>query len=178
MKIKKIFSRLERKLIFSLDGISTEKYMKAYEKWLKRNKMDICGVLKYVHHTVYFDGIDYSKIHIGENAVISMRTIILIHDFSLEAGLRTLNLKREEKSEAHYLKDVYIGKNVFIGANVTVLGGTKIGDNCIVGAGTVLPGKEYPSNSIIVGNPGKVVGNTLDWAQKKFNEKAYLEGFY
>ena len=68
MKIKKIFSRLERKLIFSLDGISTEKYMKAYEKWLKRNKMDICGVLKYVHHTVYFDGIDYSKIHITVNA--------------------------------------------------------------------------------------------------------------
>ena len=179
MKILKIISRIHKKIISMFDGINTNFYVKKYNNWLKKNKMDINGNIKYVHHTVYFDGIDYSKIHIGDNVVISMNTIILIHDFSIQAGLRAINLENNnEKKEAHYLKDVYIGNNVFIGANVTLLGGTKLGDNCIVGAGAVLPGKQYPENSIIVGNPGKVIGNTLDWAKEKYNNKDYLEGFY
>jgi serine acetyltransferase len=48
---------------------------------------------------------------------------------------------------------------VFIGDNCTILPNTTIGDNCIVGAGSVVRGK-FPENSVIIGNPAKIVMKT------------------
>lgn len=44
---------------------------------------------------------------------------------------------------------VEIGNNVWIGANTVILRETKIGDNCVVGAGCVLKG-DYPAGTVIV----------------------------
>lgn len=49
-----------------------------------------------------------------------------------------------------------IGNNVHLGANVSVIGPVRIGDNVEIGAGSVVV-KDIPSNSIAVGNPAKVV---------------------
>ena len=49
-----------------------------------------------------------------------------------------------------------IGNNVVVGANCVILGDIKIGDNSIIGAGSVVV-KDVPSNSLVVGNPGKVI---------------------
>lgn len=55
-------------------------------------------------------------------------------------------------------KPILIGDNTWIGWNVTILKGTIIGKNCIVAAGSVLTGsKTFPDNSIIAGNPAKVI---------------------
>jgi len=54
-------------------------------------------------------------------------------------------------------KGIVIGKNCWIGAKVTVLDGTVVGDNCVVAAGAVLNGLAYETGSIIAGIPGKVV---------------------
>jgi len=54
-------------------------------------------------------------------------------------------------------KGIKIGKDCWIGAKVTILDGTILGDGCIVAAGAVLNGKEYPKNSIIGGVPAKVI---------------------
>lgn len=51
---------------------------------------------------------------------------------------------------------VEIGKNCWIGAKVTILDGTVIGDNCVVAAGAVVKG-EFPANSIIGGVPAKIL---------------------
>ena len=163
-----------------LDGLNTKLYMKKYNKWLLAQGVGIdlsSGGAKYIHHTVLLDGIDYSLIEIGSDSVISVGSVVLTHDFSVEAGMRAIG-KRDDKNEAHYLKKVIIGQNCFIGARCVILGGTKLGNNCIVGAGTVLPGKEYPENSIIVGNPGRIIGNTIDWAQKKFEQNDFKRGCY
>ena len=53
-------------------------------------------------------------------------------------------------------KPISIGKNCFIGCNSIILKGTTLGDGCVVGAGAVVSG-QFPDNSIIVGNPGKVI---------------------
>lgn len=58
-------------------------------------------------------------------------------------------------------KPIVIGDNVWIGLNAIIPKGTEIGDNCIVSAGTVVKGK-FPANSVITGNPAKVV-KTLDF---------------
>ncbi len=58
-------------------------------------------------------------------------------------------------------KGIKIGANCWIGAKVTVLDGTILGDGCVVAAGAVLNGKEYPDNSIIAGIPAKVIKSRI-----------------
>ena len=53
-------------------------------------------------------------------------------------------------------KPVHIGQNVFIGCNCLILKGTEIGDDCVIGAGSVVSGK-FEAGSVIAGNPAKVI---------------------
>lgn len=52
---------------------------------------------------------------------------------------------------------IKIGSNCWIGAKVTILDGSVVGKGCIIAAGAVLTGKEFPDNSIIGGVPAKVL---------------------
>jgi acetyltransferase-like isoleucine patch superfamily enzyme len=54
---------------------------------------------------------------------------------------------------------IVIGNNVFIGINCILLSNTTIGDNCIVGAGSVVRG-HFPENSVIAGNPAQIISKT------------------
>lgn len=176
-KIKKIISRLIRSFIYKLDGVSTKAYMNLYNNWLKKNGMNITGKVKYINRTAFLDGTGYNHITLGDGVVISYGVTLLVHDFSIEAGLNAIG-KKIDFDEAYTMKDIVIGDNCFIGANVTILGGTKLGKNCIVGAGSILPGKSYPDNSIICGNPGKVIGDTLEWAESKLAKKEFDIGYF
>lgn len=51
---------------------------------------------------------------------------------------------------------VSIGKNVWIGANSTILPGVKIGDNAIIGAGSTIT-ENVPAYSVVAGNPAKII---------------------
>jgi len=53
-------------------------------------------------------------------------------------------------------KSVRIGHRVWVGSNSVVLGGSELGDNVIVSAGSVVSGA-VPPNSIVLGNPAKVI---------------------
>ena len=74
---------------------------------------------------------------------------------------------------AHFIKPIKVGKDSFVGARATLLPGTEIGENCIIGAGSVVKGK-IPDNSIVIGNPARVIGNTKDWARKKLEIKDWV----
>ena len=56
-----------------------------------------------------------------------------------------MGLKREQFKSA----DIIIGKNCWIGANTIILKGTRIGDNSIIGAGSVVRG-EIPNGSLVI----------------------------
>jgi acetyltransferase-like isoleucine patch superfamily enzyme len=57
---------------------------------------------------------------------------------------------------------IKIGNNCWIGAKVTILDGTVVGDGCVIAAGAVLNGKTYPSNSVVGGVPAKVLKNRFE----------------
>lgn len=68
---------------------------------------------------------------------------------------------------------VKIGNNVSFGQNVMVLKGVSIGDNCFIGAGSIVT-RDIPANSIAVGAPCKVVMSLEDYYLKR-KEKCVLE---
>ena len=91
-------------------------------------------------------------ISVGDNTLIGGNVKILDNDFHpLEFEARNRDDKDMIKS-----KEVVIGKNCFIGCNALILKGTKIGDGCVVGAGSVVCG-EFPNGVIIGGNPAKIL---------------------
>lgn len=88
-------------------------------------------------------------IEIGDHVAIAAGTDFITHDGAVWCF-------REEIKNADVFGKIKIGSNVFIGNNCTLLPNTFIGDNCIIGAGSVVRG-QFPENSVIVGNPAKVV---------------------
>lgn len=87
---------------------------------------------------------------IGENTLIAMHTCILSSNHTIPS--KTNNIR--DKSDI--LLQTNIGNDVWVGANVTVLGGVRIGDGAIIGAGAVVT-KNIPPYAIAVGNPAKVI---------------------
>ena len=66
-----------------------------------------------------------------------------------------------------------IGDNSLIGIGSVVLNKARIGRNCIVGSGSVVTeGKEFPDNSLIIGSPAKVVRTLDDAAAARLQQNA------
>ncbi|WP_242662197.1 acyltransferase [Butyrivibrio proteoclasticus] len=102
-------------------------------------------------------------ITIGDNTAIGGNVKILDNDFhpiEFEERNKLLNDENGGNSDLVPAKEVSIGRNCFIGCNSIILKGTVLGDGCVVGAGAVVAGQFEP-NSVIVGNPGRVI-RTLD----------------
>lgn len=90
-------------------------------------------------------------IEIGNHVGIANGTMFITHDGAIWCF-------RKELPNADVFGKIKIGDNVFIGSNCTILPNTIIGNNCIVGAGSIVRGV-FPDNSVIVGNPAKIVLN-------------------
>src|SRR5690554_242486 len=75
-----------------------------------------------------------------------------------------------------YGKHTFIGHNVWIGGNAVVMPGVTIGDNTVIGAGSVVT-KDIPSDVIAAGNPCKVIRkiNNSDKLYWKEKQKQYEE---
>ncbi len=88
------------------------------------------------------------NVSIGNNCLIGPEVLVSDTDF---------HGRGQGSPEA---REVVLGDNVWIGARVIILKGVKIGEGCIIGAGSVVT-KDMPSKSLVAGNPA-VVKKTLN----------------
>lgn len=124
---------------------------KDYVEWLKYHNVQ-------VGEGTYFFGpanteVDIQRpwmLHIGEYCKITSGVKILCHDYSRSVLRRVYG---DIVGEAGY---TFIGDNVFIGMNSIVLMGSHVGNNVIIGAGSVVSGT-IPDNSVVGGCPAKVI---------------------
>lgn len=92
--------------------------------------------------------LDCAKVTIGNNVFIAPNV-------GIYTALHPLNAE-ERRSGTESAKSICIGNDVWIGGGVSILPGVKIGNNCVIGAGSVVV-KDIPNNSVAVGNPCKVI---------------------
>jgi acetyltransferase-like isoleucine patch superfamily enzyme len=135
--------------------------MALYTPLLKTFGMKVSGSPRYISGTVYFD--DITKIQLGDRVVVSHHVQFLTHDYSLTTALIAVGAK--PPTDVASTRAITVGNNVFIGLHSIILPNTAIGDNCIIGAGSVVRG-EIPAGSVVMGNPARVVGRIEDYAAK------------
>ncbi len=92
--------------------------------------------------------VDDTHIYVGDNTMFGPNVTVAT------AGHPVLPELREQAYQ--YNAPVHIGKNCWIGAGAIILPGITLGDNVVVGAGSVVT-KDLPSNVIAVGNPCKIL---------------------
>ena len=91
--------------------------------------------------------VDDANIYIGDDCMIGPNTVIATAGHPICPELRA--------KVTQYNMEVHIGKNVWLGAGVIVMPGVTIGDNSVIGAGSIVT-KDIPSNVVAFGNPCKV----------------------
>ena len=97
------------------------------------------------HNLVILDG---NKVKFGDNVFVAPNCAFYTAGHPLDYKERNKGLE--------YAKPIKVGNNARIGGNVTVLPGVSIGDNVVIGAGSVVT-KDISSNVIAVGNPCRVI---------------------
>lgn len=82
-------------------------------------------------------------VHVGRDTYIAFGVVVLAHDMSRQ-----------------FHTDTFIGERCFIGGHAIIMPGVRIGDECVIGAGSVVT-QNIPSHSIAAGNPAKILRSNI-----------------
>lgn len=98
----------------------------------------------------------HKSIKFGDNNLISWENLFMDIDFHKIKNLNEDNLDKE-------LKKIMIGNNVWIGCRNTILKGTKVLDNSVIGANSLINKEFKKENVLIAGNPAKILKENIIW---------------
>lgn len=100
---------------------------------------------------------DDAEVTIGDNCNLGPNVTIVTPIHPMVASERNTMLDKEGNIKRFcYAKPVHIGNNCWFGANVVVCPGVTIGDDCVIGAGSVVT-RDIPPRSFAAGNPCRVI---------------------
>tara|TARA_R110000868_G_scaffold90110_1_gene250379 strand:+ start:15366 stop:15905 length:540 start_codon:yes stop_codon:yes gene_type:complete len=137
--------------------------------------------IKFIYRSYSMSNLEYAKylgVNVGENCRLFTKDfgsepwlISIGNKVTITNGTRFINhdgstwLIEDEKGRRQLFRKIVIGNNVFIGMNVILMPGVKIGDNVVVAAGSVVT-KSVPANTIVGGNPAKYICEYEDYKKK------------
>lgn len=116
--------------------------------------------------------LDVGKVVIGDNVQIAPNVSIYTAGHPLHPDSRN--------SGYEYGIPITIGNSVWIGGNVVLLPGVTIGDNAVIGAGSVVT-RDIPANSLAAGNPCRVIRGLTEedrvyyYKRRKFDEESWAD---
>lgn len=141
-------------LLFKRNGASRADYL--------RKKVNFRSFGEYVTWRPFLIPSEPENVTIGSNVHVAANVRFVTHDmFHLMFNF----MDNGETKLAKSTGEIEIGNNVAIGANTVLVYGTKLDNNTIVAAGSVVT-KAFPAGVIIGGNPAKVIGS-FDELKKK-----------
>lgn len=152
-----MFGKIIRKVLY----LWNRRNGAAYINFLKEKGISI-GERCEVKDPLSLD-IDFSRpclLSIGNHVFLHRGLTIMTHDWASWVFLDKYN----DFIPSH--GKVTIGNNVWFGENVTVLKGVTIGDNCIIGAGSIVT-RSIPDNSVAVGIPCRVISSIDEYYKKR-----------
>ncbi len=114
-----------------------------------------------IYNSIGDFGTEPYLIKIGDNTTITSGVKFVTHD----GPSRLFRNKIKYSKYGECFNPIIVGSNVFIGLNTIILPGTKIEDNVIVGAGSVIT-RNLTSNKIYAGNPAKEISSLENYILK------------
>ncbi|KXF79957.1 sugar O-acetyltransferase [Enterovibrio coralii] len=116
------------------------------------------GIHTYIGESVFMNFnctiLDVAPVTIGDRVMMATNVQLL-------TATHPLDIQRRVRELVEYGLPITIGNNVWLGGGVIVLPGVTIGENSVIGAGSVVT-KDIPANVIAVGNPAKVLRELTD----------------
>ena len=103
-------------------------------------------------------------INVGENSKVSIGDDCLFARSTIRTGDFHKVLDKSNKSILNNSKNVNIGDRVWIAEDAQILKGATIGDESVVGAGSIVT-KSFHANQVLAGNPARVVKENIIWEQ-------------
>ena len=97
-------------------------------------------------------------VSLGDHVELSYEVRCVTHDGAVWVA-------RSVEPDLDVIGTIEIGSNVFVGAKSVLLPGTKIGNDCVIGAGSVVRGT-IPAASVAAGNPCRVIRSTHDYIER------------
>lgn len=118
----------------------------------------------YANYNITF--VDDTHIYVGDGTMFGPNVVLATAGHPVLPKLRELVYQ--------YNLPIHIGKNCWLGAGVIVLPGVTIGDNTVIGAGSVVT-KDIPANVVAVGNPCKVLREINDRDREYYYKDRKIE---
>ena len=126
-------------------------------------------------------------ITLKRDCLISADVLFLTHDGGINAFVK----KYEEFKDVKKFGKIVVGEQSFVGARSIIMPGVKIGNNCVVGAGSVVT-RDVPDGTVVCGIPAKPVCSVYEYALRSkekmpagfdidkynANKKEYLKEIY
>lgn len=133
-------------LLGLLKSIYSKSSSERYIKYLRSVGIKIGGGIFRSPRNTRIDTTRPSLVSIGSNVDINTYFQILTHDYATKVFTNKYGVFVNSSGK------VVIGNNIYFGTNVTVLKGVTIGDNCVIGSGSIVT-KSIPANSVVTGVP-------------------------
>lgn len=142
------------------------KFHTIYQNFYDKAYIEVCKArgLKVGKNVIFIEAPKFGSepylIEIGDRTKITANCTFINHD-----GAMYVIRSMEKYADARNFGRIKIGNNCFIGNNCTILPGVEMGDNCILGAGSVLS-SSMPANSVYAGVPAKFICTIEEYGDK------------